>query len=131
MMKRYINIGLAANTIIAGVVLVMVLYRFYFLPLSAVKSVTELDRAGIFRPERLAEAFPALANNVRYNVAAYVVEDFAKALSCVLLVLSFSALVNILLFIALRRQPPTRNPDKPVFKDDDDEGTSSSSRTTP
>ncbi len=77
----------------------------YLLPMSGRSAVTALDRAGAFDSDKLAAAYPQLAQNLRNNVGDFVTEgsrSAARGSACLGAIVCAANLV-VLGFAAQRR----------------------------
>ncbi len=74
LMRRVLTILIFVNA--AGVIAfaAMWFYASWLAPFGSMGRVTELDRAGIIDASKLKAFSPALASNVRYNLAMWIAE---------------------------------------------------------
>ena len=91
---------------------VSLVYVTEFVSLGARMRITELDRVGAIDETKLREAYPALADNLRYNLGMWVAEEEREAARAAVSVSIAVAVVNLALMLllwkpeALARQLP-------------------------
>jgi hypothetical protein len=78
-MRRVLTILIFINAAGVFAFAAMWFYAAWFVPLRSGLRVTELDRAQVIDAVKLNAFSPALASNVRYNLAAWIAEPEREA----------------------------------------------------
>lgn len=103
-MKRVILAGLILNGILIGFLAIQLLRARTLLPLTGVRHVTELDRAGVFSEDNLRSYDPSLGQNLRYNLGRLFTREYHRAFMTVLVFTTIASTANIWLLILVWRR---------------------------
>ena len=93
---------LVLNSVACLVFLFLWAYTAFFAPMNSALRVTDLDRAGVFNEDQLNKFNPALADNLRHNVALWISEVPVSCGVRASQLAAILALANIATLLALR-----------------------------
>lgn len=102
-MRRLIVGTIVLDALALLVFLVSFAYARIMLPLAANMQVIALDRAEVFREDKLREFAPGLAENLRHNLGPFITQDYQRAIERLLVLAIALTVAHLVVLRVVRR----------------------------